>query len=79
VNEANLAHFHRVLKPDGVFHFASDIPDYVDWTRAHVADSKLFREEGDAAVAFDDWIRTRYEAKALREARVPQYLRFRRL
>jgi tRNA (guanine-N7-)-methyltransferase len=27
---------------------------------------------------WDDWISTRYEAKALREGRVPHYLTFRR-
>ena len=29
-------------------------------------------------VAWDDWLSTRYEQKALREGRVPHYLTFRR-
>ena len=37
VSPENLAHFHRVLKPEGLFLFASDIDDYVAWTREHVA------------------------------------------
>jgi tRNA (guanine-N7-)-methyltransferase len=79
VNPVNLSHFHRLLKPDGLFLFASDIPDYVDWTREHVAVHAGFREEGDADVPFENWIQTRYEAKALREGRVPAYLTYRKL
>ncbi len=75
ISAANLAHFHRVLKLDGQLFVASDIPDYIDWTRTHVAESGLFDESGDPAQPFEDWTRTRYEAKALREGRVPQYLR----
>jgi tRNA (guanine-N7-)-methyltransferase len=78
VSQENLAHFHRVLKPDGLFHFASDIEDYVGWTREHVAAHGGFAEEGDASEPYEDWIETRYEAKALREGRGSSYLRFRR-
>lgn len=78
VNPANLAHFHRLLVEDGLFLFASDIPDYVAWTREHVATHGGFAEEGDVSMPFADWTRTRYEAKALREGRMPAYLRFRK-
>ncbi len=78
VNPANLGHFHRLLKPSGLFLFASDIPDYVDWTRAHVAEFGGFAEEGDAGQPYENWTRTRYEAKAVREGRVPAYLSFRK-
>jgi tRNA (guanine-N7-)-methyltransferase len=76
VNDANLAEIDRALKDDGRFFFASDIPDYVAWTREHVSRSGRFAETGDAAEPFDDWTVTRYEAKALREGRRPAYLRF---
>ncbi|MDP8998006.1 MAG: tRNA (guanine(46)-N(7))-methyltransferase TrmB [Pseudomonadota bacterium] len=76
VNPVNLAHFARVLKPSGQFWFASDIEDYVGWTRAHVAESKLFTEEPDDATPFENWVQTRYEAKARREGRSSNYLRF---
>jgi tRNA (guanine-N7-)-methyltransferase len=76
VSASNLAHFHRVLKPQGQFLFASDIADYVDWTRQHVAASGLFQETGDARLPFENWTQTRYEAKASREGRVPAYLTF---
>ncbi|MEO0637716.1 MAG: tRNA (guanine(46)-N(7))-methyltransferase TrmB, partial [Pseudomonadota bacterium] len=38
VNAQSLERFLRVLKPGGVFRFASDIDSYQNWTLAHVAD-----------------------------------------
>ncbi len=76
VNPENLVHFARILVPQGQFWFASDIEDYVAWTREHVAASKLFTEEGDPAQPFENWVQTRYEAKARREGRGSAYLRF---
>jgi tRNA (guanine-N7-)-methyltransferase len=79
VNPVNLSHFHRLLKPEGLFLFASDIPDYVDWTRDHVKAHGGFLEDGDATQPFENWTQTRYEAKALREGRLPAYLTFRKI
>jgi tRNA (guanine-N7-)-methyltransferase len=79
VNPVNLNHFHRLLKPEGLFLFASDIPDYVDWTREHVRVHAGFTEEGDCALPFENWTQTRYEAKAIREGRVPAYLTLRKV
>jgi tRNA (guanine-N7-)-methyltransferase len=79
VNDINLAHFHRILKDGGVFLFASDIPDYVEWTRAHVAVHEGFVEQGDATVPYENWTETRYENKAIREGRTPAYLTFRKV
>ncbi len=76
VNAANLAHFARVLNPKGQFWFASDINDYVQWTSEHVAASKLFAEQPDSTTPFENWVQTRYEAKAKREGRASAYLRF---
>jgi tRNA (guanine-N7-)-methyltransferase len=78
VNPDNLVHIHRLLTPGGLFLFASDIEDYVAWTRENVAAHGGFSEEGDAAEPFENWIETRYEAKARREGRGSSYLRFRR-
>jgi tRNA (guanine-N7-)-methyltransferase len=83
VSADNLARLARVLKPGGLFRFASDIPGYVEWTLAHAtADARFFWEAERA----DDWLRpfpgwpgTRYETKALRAGRVPTYLAFRRV
>jgi tRNA (guanine-N7-)-methyltransferase len=79
VNPENLSHFARVLAPHGVLLFASDIPDYVAWTRSHAASAADFREEGDQNQPFENWTRTRYEAKAIRENRSPAYLTFRKV
>lgn len=78
VSPEALSHIHRVLKPGGLFLFASDIPDYVSWTREHVAAHGGLAEEGDPHRPFENWIETRYEAKARREGRGSEYLAFRR-
>ena len=74
INPVNLAHFHRLLKPDGLFLFASDIDDYVNWTLQHVETHGGFTLQGNSAVAFENWVQTRYEAKAVREGRSSHYL-----
>lgn len=78
VSAETLGHIHRILRPGGLFLFASDIEDYVSWTRAHVAEHAGFAEEGDAAQPYENWIQTRYEAKARREGRGSSYLTLRR-
>lgn len=78
VGPETLAQFHRVLMPGGLFLFASDIDDYVAWTREHVARHGGFAEEGDPAQPYENWIETRYESKARREGRGSAYLRFRK-
>ena len=79
VGPETLKDIHRVLVPGGLFLFASDIADYVAWTREHVAAHAGFAEEGDPSEPYENWIQTRYEAKARREGRGSDYLRFRRL
>lgn len=76
VSADNLAQMARVLKPGGHFLFASDIADYVDWTLAHVAEAPPFRLLSNSAEPFENWLQTRYEAKARREGRSSRYLRF---
>jgi tRNA (guanine-N7-)-methyltransferase len=79
VNGSTLELIHRVLVEGGSFRFASDIADYVDWTRGAVAEHGGFREAGDGSRPFEGWVETRYEAKARREGRRPVYLSFRRV
>ncbi len=80
VNPANLKQFARILAPDGLFRFATDIPDYADWTL------NMVRAEPGlvwTACRADDWRRpwpgwpgTRYETKAIAAGRSPTYLVF---
>lgn len=77
------AAFARILKPGGELRFASDIDDYVGWALMALAADPRFEWTAERA---SDWLSpwagwpgTRYEAKALREGRVPSYLTFRRL
>ena len=82
VSQENLRHFHRLLRPGGLFLFASDIAHYVQWTLFETRKAQGFtwlaEEAADWREPFPDWIETRYEAKARREGRVPSYLTFRR-
>ena len=82
VSEATLAEFARVLKPHGLFCFASDIDHYVGWTLARLLKSPHFDWLAETAAdwkqPWSGWESTRYEAKALREGRVPSYITARR-
>lgn len=82
VSAETLTQFHRMLKPGGLFLFASDIAHYVQWTLFEMRKAGGFTWLAESAddwrKPFPDWIETRYEAKAKREGRVPCYLTFRR-
>jgi tRNA (guanine-N7-)-methyltransferase len=82
VSDDNLKRMARVMKPGSLFRFASDIPDYVNWTLLHVAANGNFsfeaRTADDWRQPYEAWPGTRYEAKAFREGRTPAYLAFRR-
>lgn len=75
----------RVVKPSGKFYFASDWDDYVGQVLAAILQNPDFSWDAEAS---EDWIApwqhypprpaTRYEAKALREGRVPCYFCFTR-
>jgi tRNA (guanine-N7-)-methyltransferase len=82
VQDAMIAALARIMRPGGEFRFASDIPDYAAWTLLRVLRSPHFAWTAERA---DDWrkpwpgyLRTRYEAKAIRQGSTPCYLVFRR-
>jgi tRNA (guanine-N7-)-methyltransferase len=82
VQDASVAEIARILRPGGEFRFATDVPDYAAWTLQRLLRSADFVWTAERA---DDWRRpwsgfagTRYEAKAMREGRVPCYFIFRR-
>lgn len=72
----------RALKREGEFRFASDIDHYVGWTLSRILPRKDLVWQADYAdqwrKPWAEWTRTRYEAKAIREGRVPSYLISRR-
>ncbi|WP_026613445.1 tRNA (guanine(46)-N(7))-methyltransferase TrmB [Ensifer aridi] len=83
VSKVNLDRFARILKPGGLFCFASDIDSYVNWTLFHCRDHAAFEWTAERAAdwltPFAGWPSTRYEAKARREGRSSAYLTFRRV
>jgi tRNA (guanine-N7-)-methyltransferase len=78
VNADTLKQFQALLKPDGMFLFASDIDDYIEWTLRECKEHGGFELAGNSAEPFGNWIQTRYEAKAKREGRESRYLTFQR-
>lgn len=83
VGPKNLDRLARALRPGAEFRFASDIESYVNWTLQHLHAHPDFewcaRTAEDWRRPWDGWPGTRYEAKAIREGRVPAYLTFRRV
>lgn len=82
VNAENLDRIARLLSPDGLFRFATDIESYVEWTLEMVAKHGKLALVGDGSEGYGrpwpGWPGTRYEAKALREGRRPTYLAFKK-
>jgi tRNA (guanine-N7-)-methyltransferase len=79
VNTETLKQFHALLKPDGALLFASDIVEYVEWTLRECREHGGFLLQSDSAEPYENWLQTRYEAKAKREGRETRYLTFGRI
>lgn len=82
VQDESLKRLARILKSGGEFRFATDIPSYADHVLMRILRSSDFTWTAETA---DDWrkpwagfVRTRYEAKAIREGRTPAYFMFRK-
>ena len=81
VTAEHLDPLFRVMAPGAEFRVATDIPDYVRQTLVEVPRAGFVLETrlpDGLRVAWDDWVSTRYEQKALREGREPHYLTFRK-
>jgi tRNA (guanine-N7-)-methyltransferase len=82
VQDESLKRLARLLKSGGEFRFATDIHGYADYVLMRILRSGDFAWTAQTA---DDWrkpwagfVRTRYEAKAIREGRTPAYFIFKK-
>jgi tRNA (guanine-N7-)-methyltransferase len=82
ISMPRLQEIARILRPNGTFRFISDIDDYTAWTLMMTAHIPCLQWQAENAAAWQNpwktWVRTRYEAKALREGRTPSYLIFKK-
>lgn len=78
VTAEHLAPLSRVLAPGAEFRIATDIADYARQALREVPRHGFAAARPDRGTPWADWIRTRYEAKALRDGRRPAYLTFHR-
>lgn len=77
VNRATLPMVARVLRAGAQWRIASDDPTYQAWVEEVFADQPWFARAGLAVgTRPEGWHPTRYEAKAIREGRVPHYWTF---
>jgi tRNA (guanine-N7-)-methyltransferase len=83
VQDDSLKRLARILTSGGEFRFATDIASYAEHVLMRILRSPDFVW---TAARADDWrkpwsgfVRTRYEAKAIREGRTPAYFIFRKL
>jgi tRNA (guanine-N7-)-methyltransferase len=82
VSHDNLSRLARVMQSGAQLRFATDIDDYAAWTLARLRQRADFcwtaRMAADWLAPWDDWTRTKYEAKAIAAGRNPVYLTFTR-
>jgi len=83
LSHENLDRLHRVMKPGAELFIATDHPVYLAWAVERMASRDDFdwlaEKPSDWRDPPADWPGTRYEAKAIREGRIPVYLRYRRV
>ena len=77
VSLATLDAMAEVLKPDGLFHFATDIEDYANWTLAFILRHDKFHWNVQTPNSWHQpyvgWQATRYEKKARKQGRNISY------
>lgn len=75
VTQEYLRPLAQAMAPGAEFRIATDIPSYMEQALAEVPQAG-FALVAHSGTPWDDWISTRYEQKALREGRVPDYATF---
>jgi tRNA (guanine-N7-)-methyltransferase len=82
INPENLDQLARIMAAGSILRLATDIGDYVRHALELIDRDPRFtwlaRGPADWRESWPGWSGTRYEAKALREGRTPQYLSFQR-
>jgi tRNA (guanine-N7-)-methyltransferase len=80
VGPANIPTFARMLKRGGELLVATDHTAHAVWITMAMRAQDAFKWTAAKSADFSrpppDWETTRYERKALRESRIPVYLRF---
>jgi tRNA (guanine-N7-)-methyltransferase len=83
LQDATIATLGRALRAGGAVHFATDWPDYAAWTLERFLRAPAFIWTAERAADWREpwpgYVTTRYEAKAKREGRIPNYFVFRRV
>ena len=83
VNPDNLKQLARILKPGGKLLIATDHPVYKRWTLRQMHENKNFRWTAVCGSDWKhepaDWVKTKYQQKALREGRRPVFLEYERV
>jgi tRNA (guanine-N7-)-methyltransferase len=83
VSPETIAELARILRPGGLFRFASDDADYAGEALFLALRNGAFEWQaecaGDWRIRAPDWPETRYERKALAAGRKPVYLTFTKL
>lgn len=78
INHQLLNELARILIPQAELSIATDHEDYLTWILEHLQArndySWLARSQADWLTPPKDWVTTKYQAKALREGRVPHWL-----
>ena len=80
IQDASIAALARIVRVGGSVHFATDIADYAAWTLERFLRAPSFAWTAERAAdwrePWEEYVVTRYEAKAKREGRTPNYFVF---
>jgi tRNA (guanine-N7-)-methyltransferase len=74
VGPENIPRLARALKSNAQLHLATDDMQLAEWMRHHLTRTPEFECVLDSFTPPPDWVSTRYEQKALKAGRKPQYM-----